>query len=279
MSSSAAETTLSSSPKTAPRISTSCSNMTGGDVHKVVWQHPHPQSSRTLAGAGVGWGSARRPTKGSAGRGQVLVSMLTDKSRNRGQELAAKLKGNSAGRGQSIPPHHKWEGQNKGEDRQTLILRLAFPHPSLCIWTTSILQSLTPRLPPDHLRGLLSLPTNWQSAMSTLRWQPTRKKERLLKPPLNGYGERNKRKRPLRRNGKSMSSAGFGTMMPDASWKRRELNGKKNTTVSEGPLEPVLTLLLTHWDGANMNGPGEGHMRVPHGLGTYGVPAPWTINS
>ena len=94
-----------------------------------------------------------------------------------------------------------------------------------------------------------------------------RKKERLLKPPLNRYGERNKRKKLLRRNGKSTSSAGFGAVMPDASWKRRELNGKKNTTMSEGPLQPVLTLLLTHWDGANMNGPGEGHMRVPHGLG------------
>ena len=68
-------------------------------------------------------------------------------------------------------------------------------------------------------------------------------------------------------------------MMPGISWKRRELSSKKNTTMSEGPPEPVLTLLPTPWDGASMNGPGEGHARVPHGLGTYGAPAPWTINS
>ena len=76
-----------------------------------------------------------------------------------------------------------------------------------------------------------------------------------------------------------MSCAESGDVMPDISWKRRELNGKQNTTMSEGPLEPVLTLLLTPWDGLSMNGPGGGHTRVPHGLGTCGVPAPWTINS
>ena len=76
-----------------------------------------------------------------------------------------------------------------------------------------------------------------------------------------------------------MSSTESGNVMPDVSWKRRKLNGKKNTTVSEGPLEPVLTLLPTPWDGVSMNGPGEGHMRVLHGLGTYGAPAPWTIKS
>ena len=106
-----------------------------------------------------------------------------------------------------------------------------------------------------------------------------RKKKRLLKPPLNGFRDRNERKRALRRNGKSTSSTESGDVMPYISWKRRELDGKKNTTVSRGPPEPVLTLLLTPWDGASMNGPGEGHMRVPHGLGTYGVPTPWTINS
>ena len=101
--SSAAETTLSSSPNMAPRLSTSCSNVTGGDMHRVIWQHPHSPPNRTLAGAGVGRGSVRRPTKQTAARGQVLVNMLTDKGGNRGWELAAKLEGNGAGRGQSIP--------------------------------------------------------------------------------------------------------------------------------------------------------------------------------
>ena len=103
VSSSAAETTLSSSPNMAPRLSTSCTNVTGGDMHRVIWQHLHSPPNRTLAGAGVGRGSARRPAKRSAGRGQVLVDMLTDKGGTRGWELAAKLKGNSAGGGQSVP--------------------------------------------------------------------------------------------------------------------------------------------------------------------------------
>ena len=72
-------------------------------MHSVIWQHPHSPSSKTLAGVGVGRGSARRPARGSAGRGQVLVDMLADKGGNRGQALAAKLKGTSAGRGQSVP--------------------------------------------------------------------------------------------------------------------------------------------------------------------------------
>ena len=50
VSTSAAETTLSSSSNMAPRISTSSSNVTGGDVHRVIWQHPTSSPSRALAG-------------------------------------------------------------------------------------------------------------------------------------------------------------------------------------------------------------------------------------
>ena len=88
--SSAAETTLSSLPNTAPRISTSSSNVTGGDVHRVIWQHPTSLPNRALAGIGVGRGSTRRPAKCSASRGQGLASMLVDSA-------------SSAGRGRSIP--------------------------------------------------------------------------------------------------------------------------------------------------------------------------------
>ena len=35
----------------------------------------------------------------------------------------------------------------------------------------------------------------------------------------------------------------------------------------------------TLWDGVNMSGPRKGHTRVPHGLETYGVPAPCITNS
>ena len=87
---SAAETTLSSSPTTAPRISTSSSNVTGGDVCRVIWQDPAPSPNRVLAGSGVGRGAARRPAKQSTGRGQGLAGMLADSARR-------------AGRGQSTP--------------------------------------------------------------------------------------------------------------------------------------------------------------------------------
>ena len=119
VSSSTAETTLSSSPNMAPRISTSCSNVTGGDMCRVIWQHPHLPPNRTLAGAGVGRGSARRPAKWTAGRGQVLVNMLADKGGNRGRELAAKLKGNSAGRGQSIPSPPVGRPEQRGRQADT----------------------------------------------------------------------------------------------------------------------------------------------------------------
>ena len=101
-----------------------------------------------------------------------------------------------------------------------------------------------------------------------LRWWPARRKRRLLKPPLTRLGGRNERKRLLRRNGKSMSPAESRDMMPGIGWRRKELSGK-NTIMSEGPLGPVLTPLLTPWDGVSMNGPGKRHMRVPHGLGTW----------
>ena len=86
---------------------------------RVIWQHPHSPSSKTLAGAGVGRGSARRPTKGSAGRGQVLVDMLADKGGNRGRELAAKLERTSAGRGQSIPLPPVGRPEQRGRQANT----------------------------------------------------------------------------------------------------------------------------------------------------------------
>ena len=87
---SAAETTLSSLPTTAPRISTSSSNVTGGDVCRVIRRDPASSPNRVLAGSGVGRGAARRPIKQSTGRGQVLAGMLADSVRG-------------AGRGQSTP--------------------------------------------------------------------------------------------------------------------------------------------------------------------------------
>ena len=87
---SAAETTLSSLPTTAPRISTSSSNVTGGDVCRVIRRDLASSPNRVLAGSGVGRGAVGRPAKQSTGRGQGLASMLADSARG-------------AGRGQSTP--------------------------------------------------------------------------------------------------------------------------------------------------------------------------------
>ena len=108
---SAAETTLSSSPTTAPGVSTSSSNVIGGDVHRVIRRDPAPSPNRVLAGSGVGRGAVRRPTKQSTGRGQGLTGMLADSARR-------------AGRGQSTPS----PGQDKGKDGQALAPRQDFPH-------------------------------------------------------------------------------------------------------------------------------------------------------
>ena len=56
-----------------------------------------------LAGTGIGRGSARKPTRVSGSRGQMLVKMLIEEGGNRGQALAMKLGGTSVGRGQSAP--------------------------------------------------------------------------------------------------------------------------------------------------------------------------------
>ena len=74
----AAETTLSSLPNTAPRISTSSSNITGEDVCRVIHQYLTSSPNRALAGVGAGRGSMRRPTKRSTGRGQGLAGMIAE---------------------------------------------------------------------------------------------------------------------------------------------------------------------------------------------------------
>ena len=103
VSSTTVETTLLASPKMAPRISTSCGNVTQGDICTVIQQHPHPSPNRALAGVGVGRGLTRKPMRLSGSRGQMLVEMLTNKGMDRGQALAGKLGGTSVGRGQSAP--------------------------------------------------------------------------------------------------------------------------------------------------------------------------------
>ena len=88
---SAADTTLSSSATTAPRISTSSSNVVEGDTCRVIRQDQAPSPNRVLAGSGVGRGTARRPVKQSTGRGQGLAGMLVDRAGRVGRGQSAPL--------------------------------------------------------------------------------------------------------------------------------------------------------------------------------------------
>ena len=166
VSSAPAETTLSALPNMAPRISTSCSNVTGGDVHRVIWQHLQSPSNKMLAGAGVGRGLARRSTRVSSGRGQMLVNMLTDKGGDKGQALAAKLKGAGAGRGQSIPSPPVGRPEQRGRQADTHTEANLPPPSHHASGPPGSFWSLTPRLPPDHpCRMVHLLLMNCQSTM------------------------------------------------------------------------------------------------------------------
>ena len=91
VSSSAAETTLSASPRMTPRVSTSCANV-AGDVRRVIQQHPHSSPNRVLIGAGVGRGQvlAKKLTKAGIGRGQsVPLSKEKKQEEHRGHTDAS----------------------------------------------------------------------------------------------------------------------------------------------------------------------------------------------
>ena len=136
---STAETNLSSLPNTAPRISTSSSNMTGGDVHRVIWQGPASSPDRVLAGSGVGRGVARGPTKQSIGRGQRLAGMLTDGA-------------SGAGRGQSAPSPPV--GRSEQGERQTSTYTKSGLPPAVTMqldhWGSAVTYSEATSRPPQR---------------------------------------------------------------------------------------------------------------------------------
>ena len=71
VSSSVVETTLSTSPRSTPRVSTSSANVAGGDVWRVIQQCPLTSPNMALIGAGVGRGNviAKKLMKVGIGKG------------------------------------------------------------------------------------------------------------------------------------------------------------------------------------------------------------------
>ena len=76
VSSSAVETTLSASPRSTPRVSTSSANVARGDVPRVIEQCPLSSPNTALIGAGIGRGQvlAQKLVKAGVGKGQSITS-------------------------------------------------------------------------------------------------------------------------------------------------------------------------------------------------------------
>ena len=105
VSSCTAETTLLALPTSTPRVSTSCANVAGGDVHRVIQQCSHSSLSRALAGAGVGRGQglAKKLMKAGSGRGQSIpLSQVKKQEESRGHADA-----------HTSPTHHHEAGPSR----------------------------------------------------------------------------------------------------------------------------------------------------------------------
>ena len=74
VSSSAAETTLSASPRSTPRVSTSSANVARGDVWRVIQQCPSSSPNAALIGAEVGRDQvlAQKLMKAGVGKGRSI---------------------------------------------------------------------------------------------------------------------------------------------------------------------------------------------------------------
>ena len=165
------------------------------------------------------------------------------------------------------------------KDRKALVPRLDFPQWSRCSWIVRVRPLPTQRPPPGHLRELKLLPLSQHRATCISNWQLVKKKRRLPGPLWNEYAGRNERRTLLARNMKSRSSVELDSMASCIVWREKGPSNRRSTTVITEPLGLVLTPSLTLWGGVNMSGLRRGHTRVPHGLETYGVPAPCITNS
>ena len=165
------------------------------------------------------------------------------------------------------------------KDRQTLVPRPDLPQRSRCSWIIRVQPLPTQRPPPGHLRELKLLPPSQCRATCISNWRLVKKKRRLPGPLWNEYAGRNERRMPPTRNVKSRSSVELDGVASCVVWREKGPGNRRSTTVSAEPRGPVLTPSPTLWGGVNMSGLRRGHTRVPHGLETYGVPAPCITNS
>ena len=272
------ETTLVASPMMAPRVSTFCANVMGGDVHRVICQCPHSSPNRALAGAGIGRGSARRPMRASGSWGQVLANMLTKTGSGRGQTLAGKLGGTSIGRGQSAPspPVRRPEQRGRHADAHT---EASLPPPitmHLARQVPPVTYSKAAPRPPWRVTispNELSMCDVWvkitahkkekEAAQATLNW--IQKQEQDKQATMKKEKERELRKA-------QQCDAGCKLAKEGARWQEEYNHEWRASRACPDPITNPLG-----W--CEYSGPRKTSMKVPHGLEIYGVPAPWTTNN
>ena len=97
VSSSTVETILSASPRSTPRVSTSSANVMGGDVHRVIQQHPLSSPNKALIGAGVGRGQvlARKLAKVGIGKGWSIPTSKAMRPEQHGEHVDASTSANT----------------------------------------------------------------------------------------------------------------------------------------------------------------------------------------
>ena len=218
---SAADTTLSSSATTAPRISTSSSNVVEGDVRRVIRRDQAPSPNKVLARSGVGRGTARRPVRQSTGRGQGLAGMLADSA-------------GRVGRGRSTPsPPVGRSGQ--GKRWTSTHTETGLPQWSRCIWIIRVWPLPTRRPPPGHLGELKLLLLSQCRATCASNWRLVKRKRRLPGPRWNEYAGRNERRMPPARNVRSRSSVELNGAASCIVWREKGPGNRRSTTVIAEP--------------------------------------------
>ena len=250
VSSSAAETTLSALPRSTPRISTSSTNVAGGGVHRVIQQCPPSSLNTVLIEAGVGRGQvlAKELIKAGIGKGWCVPSSKTVRPEEHRGHVDASTSANNP-----LP----------------ITMRLDCQGPPISYSEATSRPLWRETITEDNLQMcdvcMKTVAHDKEKAAAQATLDCIKQQDGMNKPP-----EGRKRNVSLKK---------LTSMRPNGGWPRRELNGRRNITGSGGPPELVLTLSLIPLDSVSTHGLNRTSIRPPNGLGTCGVPAPWTINN